>query len=233
MTRALWDGFIIGISGLRHRLRTMPVRVHLKQAIYGSFAARGGGYALTAHSPGCKQSWLGAFQAACERFGERPRNVCSVQALIARPINEAVWMVARVEETGIDDRGRPGALGFHALFLSRIDYQRLGAAPFPLQPFLGIEAGRDCGTLAPLSVFAAPFGEGRPDDCPDAPPLARALQGNLKQCVESEVPIDGLAARVWAQLPLRVRMRRSLATWVFANAADYDLAATPPIRKVT
>ena len=51
----------------------MPtVRVRFEQAVYGSFAFWDRGYALLAHSPGCRPEWLADFLAACQRFGEPP-----------------------------------------------------------------------------------------------------------------------------------------------------------------
>jgi hypothetical protein len=67
-----------------------------------------------------------------------------------------------------------------------------------------------------------------------AEPLARTIAANLcrDECVSipSNEPAEALAVGVWNCLPLKHRLKRSLATWVFANSNDYSFSATPPCR---
>jgi hypothetical protein len=47
--------------------------------------------------------------------------------------------------------------------------------------------------------------------------------------VQSAAPIDELARDVWRALPMRVRLRASVATWAFDNANRFDLVALPKL----
>ena len=47
--------------------------------------------------------------------------------------------------------------------------------------------------------------------------------------VQSSGPIDALARGVWRALPMRVRLRASVATWAFDNANGFDLVALPKL----
>src|SRR5690348_13608546 len=92
-----------------------PVVVRYEQAVYGSFAFREQGYGMLAASPGCRPRWLADLRAACQRMGERPAGVADAPALFALRLPSGPWAVVGVSPQGPDDRGRPGALAFHAL----------------------------------------------------------------------------------------------------------------------
>ena len=116
--------------------RHETVRIHAEQAVYGSFAFWNRGYDLLGFSPGCLPEWIAAFRDACERFGERPHAARSAEALFTLRLPGGGRMIVGVGESGQDDRGRPGALCFHAIFVSDRDYRRVGGAPFPFEPHL-------------------------------------------------------------------------------------------------
>lgn len=209
------------------RARNMPVTVHAEQAVYGSFAELSDGYRLAAHSPACRTEWLDAFATACQRFGE-PSGQRAPTALFAKPISKRAWMIVRVVDLGRDDLGRAGALGFHSLFLSDTDYRRMGAAPFPLAPHMSQMEVHP--RLPPPSLRLRVSRFTTADSVEADADIAARMRDRQSVAIESDRPIDDLARAVWAKLPQRRRANASLATWVFANAADFDLAATPRAR---
>ena len=112
----------------------MPtVRVRFEQAVYGSFAFWDRGYALLAQSPGCRPEWLAEFLTACQRHGEPRGGAAEAPGLFALRLESGPWIVVGVSPQGQDDRGRPGALAFHALFVSPRDYRKAGHVPFGLR----------------------------------------------------------------------------------------------------
>src|SRR4051812_11770256 len=102
----------------------------LEQLVYGSFPFWDRGYDVLARSPGCRPEWVADVLAACQRFGEAPAGVTPAPALFALPLPSGPWAIVGVEPQGADDRGRPGALAFHALLVNPEDYQRSGSNPF-------------------------------------------------------------------------------------------------------
>src|SRR4051794_30474773 len=109
--------------------RTGARTVRYEQAVYGSFPFWDRGYDVLAHSPGCRPEWLAGMRAACQKFGERPRGVEEVGGLFALRLAEGPWMIVGPSVQGADDRGRPGALAFHALFLSPREYRKADFCP--------------------------------------------------------------------------------------------------------
>jgi len=103
-------------------LSVSPVVIRYEQAVYGSFPFWDRGYAILAQSPGCRPEWVAELRAACQRFGDRPAGVSTVGGLFALRMSSGPWMIVGVGSPGSDDRGRPGALAFHALFVSPRDY---------------------------------------------------------------------------------------------------------------
>lgn len=205
------------------------VTVRFEQAVYGSFAFRDDGYALLAHSPGCRKEWLADFRAACQRLGEQPGSAESA-GLFALRLPSGPWAVVGVSPQGRDDRGRPGALGFHGLFLTPREYRRAGCNPFALTSALRNEWTAETTTLATGRIAAA--GPRLPAVERDArvPAIVGALSRRRRVAIESSVPIDDLARQVWSELPPRVRRRASVATWAFGNANHFDLLAAPRLQ---
>ena len=50
----------------------LPVKVRFEQAVYGSFPFWHRGYAVLAHSAGCRPEWLAELRTVCQRCGEPP-----------------------------------------------------------------------------------------------------------------------------------------------------------------
>ena len=209
-----------------------PTVVHFEQAVYGSFAFRDQGYEVLAQSPGCRPEWLADFRAACQKLGERPAGATDAPGLFALRLPSGPWAVVGVSPQGCDDRGRPGALAFHGLFLSPRDYRRAGADPFTLAPLLRSDWSAETRELpaGSLTVEAAPEGSPAPET-PAAAVVAAITRGR-RVALESPTPIDDLARQVWRGLPERVRARASVATWAFGNANRFDLLAVPRLAGV-
>lgn len=204
------------------------VTIRAEQALYGSFPFRQRGYEIAAHSAGCRPEWLRALARSCTQFGERPTGVAVSGALFAKPIpGTRVWMVVVVGEAGRDDLGRPGALAFHAWFVTDRDYRRIGAQPFGFAALPPTGWDSDSGTLPTATLRLTRL------RCPGAgcDPRARTIAERLRQrqpvAFEAPAPIGDLAREIWNLLPLRIRCRTSLATWAFSNANRFDLVAVP------
>jgi len=206
--------------------RPSPV-ARFEQAVYGSFSFRDQGYGLLAWSPGCRDGWLAEFRAACQNLGERPAGVPEAPGVFALRLAGGPWAVVGVFPQGSDDRGRPGALAFHGLFLAPREYRKAGCDPFAL-----VGALRDDWSAAtPQALPAGSWGVEPPREAagadPLAPEVARALTAGHRVALEAAGPIDELARQVWRLLPVRVRARASVATWAFGNANRFDLLGVP------
>jgi hypothetical protein len=212
-----------------HRHRT----VCFEQAVYGSFAFRGQGYAMLAHSAGCRPGWLAGFRAACQNLGERPAGVYDAAGLFALRLAAGPWAVVGVFPQGRDDRGRPGALSFHGLLLSPREYRKSGFDPFTLAGALRPDWPADTPRILPPGLYpiTRSGAEGPPAD-PLALRIAAALAMGRRVALERPGPIDGLARQVWQALPGRARRRASVATWTFGNANRFDLLAAPRLKGV-
>jgi len=207
--------------------------VGFEQAVYGSFAFRDQGYAVLARSPGCRDAWVADFRAACQKLGERPAGVAEAAGLFALRLPSGPWAVVGVSPQGCDDRGRPGALAFHGLFLSPAGYRKLGRDPFALAGALRSDWSAETRSLPPGSWPA-----GRVEECPGAPidpragRVVAALTRGRRVVLEAPGPVDALAREVWRALPARVRARASVATWAFGNDNRFDLLAVPRLAGV-
>src|SRR5262245_39290415 len=104
--------------------------VRVEQAIYGAFD--GGGYRFVARSPGLREEWLEPAQRLCTGFGERPTGVACPAAVFIQPLDRQHVAIVQVADQGIDDAGRPGALGFSVMVLPRAAYRAFGGDPFQL-----------------------------------------------------------------------------------------------------
>ena len=112
-------------------LMIMPmVQVRFEQAVYGSFPFWHRGYGVLARSVGCRSEWLAELRTICQRYGESPAGTPQADSLFALRLRSGPWMIVGVHPLGFDDRDRPGALAFHALFIGRWAYRWAGADPF-------------------------------------------------------------------------------------------------------
>jgi hypothetical protein len=203
-----------------------------EQAVYGTFAFWRRGYAVLAASPGCHPQWLEALRLAAQRFGERPAGILERESLFALRLHRGPWMIVGVFPQGRDDRGRPGALAFHALFVGPWSYRRAGANPFSFRPALRGDWSADdegsvlaCGLLIPSGH--RPRQACHAADARRVETIVASLRRGRRVTLISPEPIDRLAREVWDALPGRLRRRASVATWSFDNASRFDLVAVP------
>jgi len=215
--------------------------VRLEQAVYGSFPFWNRGYAVLARSLGCRPEWLAALQTAGQRYGERPMGVPEADGLFALRLRCGSWMIVGVSAQGCDDRDRPGALAFHALFVGAWTYWWSGGNPFAFSGELRRNwTSADLGTTLPSHGrirrsphVVGPDCSSRPAEQDRVTQAVAALSRGRQVIVQSAEPIDTLARDVWSILPRRIRRRASVATWAFDNANQFDLVALPKLAGVT
>ena len=205
-----------------------------EQLVYGSFPFRGGGYDLLARSAGCSPALTAEVVAVCRRFGQPPSAEAARAGLCAVRLPSGPWVVVGVVPQGLDDRGRPGALAFHALIIARRDYARSGANPFAFASSLRADwSSATPATLARIRC-SAPLASTADPSVADlkVQRMVQALAKRRRVAVEAVEPIDDLARAVWACLPARVRRRASVATWAFSGENRFDLVAFPRLAGV-
>ncbi len=207
--------------------------MRFEQAVYGSFPFWNRGYGVLAHSTGCRPEWLAELRAVCQRFGEPPAGTPHVDGLFALRLHSGPWLVAGVHSQGCDDRGRPGALAFHALFVGRFAYHWMGGDPFRLKHELRHDwQAEDQNRALPagrLKAWPAIRSGASPDTSPQLKGIVSAIKQRRRVIVQSSTPIDALARSVWKQLPWRTRMRAAVATWAFDISNGFDLVALPKL----
>jgi len=215
----------------------LPVNTRFEQAVYGSFPFWNRGYAVLAESAGCRPDWLAEMRTACQRYGEPSSGASKADSLFALRLHCGPWMIVGAYPRGTDDHDRPGALAFHALFVSRWAYRWAGADPFVFAGALRRDwcpgdqhRSLPAGSCTPhdSQMRASPDS----DDDPRLPAIVMALTQGRRVLVQSAEPIDGLARRVWRALPVSVRRRATVATWAFDNANHFDLVALPKLAGV-
>jgi hypothetical protein len=141
---------------------------------------------------------------------------------------------------GRDDQDRPGALAFHALFVSPWTYWRAGADPFAFADALRRDwTPADLDATLPSGCLSIPRMGSRPrapgpatTDDERLIPIIAALRQKRRVVIQATQPIDTLARCVWRALPLRVRLRAAVATWAFDNANRFNLVALPKLTGV-
>ncbi len=217
----------------------LPVKVRFEQAVYGSFPFWHRGYAVLAHSEGCRPEWLAELRTVCQRCGEPPAGLMPAHSLFALRLKCGPWVIVGAHPQGRDDQDRPGAMAFHALFAGPFAYQWIGADPFPLaRPMRGdwsaADRDRTLSAVTWTSVGAGAPSHSTPalDSDPRLVPIVSALTQGRRAVVQSSEPIDGLAQSVWCKLPRSVRRRATVATWAFDNANHFDLVGLPKLAGV-
>ncbi|AMV40322.1 hypothetical protein [Planctomyces sp. SH-PL62] len=209
--------------------------IRYEQAVYGSFPFWSRGYAILAASGGCLPSWRDAMKRACGRFGEPPAGVDRFRSVFALPADRSTWMVVQVDSLGCDDQGRPGALAFHALFVSSWSYRLAGASPLAFRPaFRNDWTADDQDASLPKGRFRPKSG-GREEAAidPRVGPIVAALSRNRRVVVQTREPADELLGSIWRRLPGRTRRGASVASWAFGNANGFDFVALPRLGSLT
>jgi hypothetical protein len=197
----------------------------LEQLVYGSFPFWDHGYDVLARSPGCRADWVADVLAACRQFGEAPAGVTPAPALFSLRLPSGPRAIVGVGPQGADDRGRPGALAFHALLVEPRDYRRAGSDPFAFSGALRREWSAGTSLDSVFWTIEAPA-QG-PSTDPQARRIVEILSKGRRVALESAGPIDALAREVWPGLPESIRRSASVATWAFGNANRFDLVALP------
>ena len=198
---------------------------------WSTAASRSGTGAMTSwpSRPGWGRVGVGS-PRGLPRFGEAPPGVAPLPSLFALRLPSGPWAVVGAWSPGSDDRGRPGALAFHALIVAERDYRRGGSDPFA---YAGAHR-RDWSagsTLGPLNWKVEPR-PGVHAGRPPSPPAVEALTKGRKVAVESATPIDGFARSVW--LGLRRRSGRN-PRWPPGRSGStngFDLVAIPRLSAV-
>jgi hypothetical protein len=219
----------------------LPVKVRFEQAVYGSFPFWHRGYAVLAHSEGCRPEWLAELRTVCQRCGEPPTGLMPAESLFALRLECGPWMIVGAFPQGHDDQDRPGALAFHALFVDRWSYRWIGANPFALAGSMsGDWSAADRDRTLPVVTWTG--GETRTlspstpatddDDDPRLTLVVNALTQGRRVVIQSNEPIENLARSVWRALPRAVRRRATVATWAFDNANQFDLVGLPKLAGV-
>jgi hypothetical protein len=217
------------------------MRVRYEQAVYGSFPFWRRGYGVLARSPGCRPEWLAALQSASQRYGEPSSGTAEAGGFFAMRLARGPWMIVGMTPQGCDDQDRPGAMAFHALFVGRWSYAWAGADPFAFAGALRRDWSRaDLDAILLSGCWTTPRRRIRRSNEPvpsraderSAPIVAALVQGR-QVVVQSSEPIDELARDVWRALPMRVRLRATVATWAFDNANRFDLVALPKLAGLT
>ena len=214
----------------------MSRTVRYEQAVYGSFPFWSRGYAVLSRSAGCRAGWLSALRLAGQRFGERPTGVAEKACLFALCLQRGPWMIVGVFPQGNDDQGRPGALAFHGLFVSRWTYRWSGASPFLFASALRCDWDKtDEDRLLPAGHVVLPRQElaTAGDGGRRVETIVEAMRRGQKVVLVSAHPINDLASAVWRRLPGRTRRRTSVATWAFSTANRFDLVAVPRLAGMT
>jgi hypothetical protein len=211
--------------------------ISLEQALYGSQDT--GGYRFLARSPGFVDEWLPEAQRICTAFGERPVGVACPACVFAQPLDRRHVAVVQVADQGHDDAGRPGALGFHLVVLSRRDYADLGGDPFLLaERFPPNWSAR--GELPSLE-----WQEGPPTPrtvaqvqdvlkrVPDGPSLlggSQALVDGGRLVFQRPAPDTELLRSLWTLLPTSTRSLLWPASFAFSNTLSFDAVVAPHAR---
>jgi hypothetical protein len=201
--------------------------IAFEQAVYGSFPFWHRGYDILGASPGCQAQWLSAMKETCQRLGERPRGAAPPGGLVTHWLDGGHWLVVRPFSPGSDDVGRPDAVAFHAIFLSPDGAKRVRFDPFRLTSVFRIEWGPEASELPPGTVMVPRLPPRDRDGDDRLGPIVEAIGRGRRVLVESDIPIDRLAASVWRALPRRIRHRRSLATWAYTDSGRFDLIGLP------
>jgi hypothetical protein len=205
--------------------------IRYEQAVYGSFPFWDRGYALLAASPGCRPEWLREFESICQRYGmpSGPPPFAFTGALFALRLSSrgGPWLVVLVAPQGADDRGRPGALAFHGLFVTPSELRQSLLGPFGLVGALrsewapGTQLHAGAWDVPPLPGETLP-----PEQEALREPIAAALLLGRKVALESAEPITLLARAVW-RADAAIPRKCSFATLAGSTAIPFDLVALP------
>jgi hypothetical protein len=221
--------------------------IPLEHALYGSQGP--GGYHFLARSPGFLDDWLPEAERLCMAFGDRPAGVHCPGCVFAKPLGQGHVAVVQAADQGSDDTGRPGALGFYVVVLTRAAYRTIGGDPFALADrFPPPWEAR--GDLRPLTwtggpllprpvdqvrqVLQRPGGESLVPDAEVPRGGSQVLLGGCQALVdggrlvfERPAPDTDLLRSLWTLLPTASRATLWPASFAFGNALHFDALVVP------
>jgi hypothetical protein len=208
--------------------------MHVEQAIYGCHA--GGGYRFLARSPGFHDEWLPEAEQICVGFGERPSGTRCPRAVYAQPLGKERVAVVQVADQGTDDSGRPGALAFHLLVLSRDAYLRTGPDPFALAERLPPDwNARDSlptlevNEMFPRRSVTAIRAILERADGAAILAAAQVLADGGRLVLERDQPAQDFIPAVWRLLPTSIQSELWPATFAFDNTLAFGFLAIPRV----
>jgi hypothetical protein len=141
------------------------------------------------------------------------------------------WAVVGVSSAGLDDRGRPGALAFHGLFVEPRELRRTPLGPFALLGALRSDWGPGTTSLERGTHYVAGlprWGRGRTSADPTASRVARAILSGKRVGVRAPEPATDLARAVWMAGGRALRRRGCpIATLAYGPDLGFALAAYP------
>lgn len=205
----------------------------IEQAIYG--AQDSGGYRFLARSPGFLDAWLPEAERLCTGFGERPAGVACPACVFARPFGTRRVAVVQAADQGVDDAGRPGALGFRLLVLPAALYDRLDGDPFSIAEQFPPD-WRARGDLPDLEWPAGPPPARAVEavqkalDVPHSATLLGGVQALLdgsRLVFERSAPDTHLLRSLWMLLPSSTRRDLWPASFAFSNAFQFHAVVVP------
>lgn len=209
----------------------MPAIV-IEQAIYSNRGA--GGYQFPARSPGFRDDWLTEAERLCAGFGDRPTGVVCPGCVFVQPFGKGQVAVVQAADQGADDTGRPGALGFHLLVLTRAAYRDLGGDPFLIAdrfppawqareelPDLTWDAAPPVRTIEQVREVL------QTDDGPTLLGAAQALVDGCRLVFERPAPDSTLLRRLWMLLPISTRCALWPASFAFGHGLSFHVLVVP------
>jgi hypothetical protein len=205
----------------------------IEQALYAGLQTDG--YRFLARSPGFRDDWLVEAERLCAGFGEKPAGVACPGSVFARPFDRHHVAIVQASDQGLDDTGRPGALGFYLLIIRLSLYVELGGDPFFIaEQFPPSWQAR--GELPSLTWSAGPPPARTVEmlqktlNVPHSATLlggAQILLDGGRIVFERSAPDAAILRSLWALLPTSERTRLWPASFTFSNVHQFDAVVTP------
>lgn len=206
----------------------------IEQAIYGTEGP--GGYHFLARSIGFLDEWLEKAERLCTGFGERPPGIAVPGCVFAQPFANRRVAVVQVADLGLDNTGRPGALGFRLLLLPLSLYHAIGGDPFLVADTFP-PSWRERGEL-PTLEWPGPFHPlertvaqvRKVLDVPNSATLLGGVQVLLdggRLVFERNNPDPHIVRSLWALLPTSTRSELWPASFAFSNRHHFHVIVLP------
>lgn len=218
--------------------------IQIEQAICGEDT---GGYRFLARSSGFADEWLSEAQRLGSGFGKPPAGVACPGCVLAQPFGKEHVAVVQVADLGLDDAGRPGALGLRFLILPRSFYAEAIGDPFAVAdrfpppwhargelPVLSWNReDLPARTVDDVQRILQRMGGPAGSETSQSPLLLGATQALVdggRLVFERPAPDADLIRGLWGLLPQSTRAHRWPATFAFGNALRFDAVVVPRAR---